>query len=302
MSKWVTIAPILQKYNVLAQEKFKKIDVGNNAYLDIVPNWVKKENITRYLSFPDKKETEQAISMFISKYEATSLGDPDSNWPGETKRGKQNSALEKIQISNLALWLVQPSPLAFDLVFHINEEPIRRVIQCFITFPIKHHKRDASNYHSKEQLSHSKDISLRIQALIRNNSLWLALRTLFDALRSVLWETRFLLLWVTLEALFGTSTELRYRISHRIGFFLSSDRMEAKKLCSRVKNSYDWRSKIIHGARYKLRRGESEKVLYETEHFARDALLRIMTDESLITVFSGDNKEREAYLDDLVFL
>ena len=138
--------------------------------------------------------------------------------------------------------------------------------------------------------------------LKRDNSLWLANKTLFEALTSNSWETRFLLFWIVLETLFGASSEVTYRISHRIGFFLSSDRGEAKKICAKVKNCYSWRSKIVHGMRGKLKESESEEVLYNTERFARDALLKILRNNYLSKVFSGGENQRGKFLDSLIFV
>ena len=95
--------------------------------------------------------------------------------------------------------------------------------------------------------------------------------------------------------------EIAYRISQRISFFLSSDRKEAKELFKAAKNSYRWRSKIAHGMRLdKCEQKESAQILYNTEDFVRRSLNKILNNAELVRIFSN-NKEREEYLDNLVF-
>lgn len=302
MARWVTVAPILENYNNLALDSMATKPVAiNDICINGVYKWIKDDDILKYLSYNNKKEVKDARCMFVAEYEASSLGDPDLSCKSEKPRGKQRIALEKIQICNMALWLSQPSPLGFNLVFHINaDDKILR--QSFITSPIRNHMRDAKKYHSKDDFKKAKQIYEIILSIKRDNSLWLANKTLFEALTSSAWETRFLLLWVVLESLFGTSTEVAYRISHRIGFFLSADRKEAENICSKVKLAYSWRSKIVHGLRHKLNQKESEEVLYNTECFARSALLKILEDPHLSKIFSSSEDGREKYLDSLLFL
>ena len=298
MAKWLTFAPILDNYNFSLLKQARDVKIGYIKLLAI-PDWLKSEEILKYLSFNSKQKMKDAQFMFVSEYNADSLGDPDPEWKGEKPRGKQHIALERIQISNLALWLAHPSPLAFDLVFHVDsDKQISR--EHFLTDPIKHHIRDAHNYHFKKQFGLANSLSLSIHDLNRNNSVWTAMRTLFDALTSKSWENRFLLLWIVLEALFGTSTEITYRLSHRIAFFLSKNRKNAAELCKEVKCSYDWRSKVVHGMRHKLKQDESEQILYVTESLVRNALLKILKDKVLIGIFTSSDK-REIYLDDLFF-
>ena len=299
MAKWLTFAPILGNYNTDFLKKIGNVKIGY-VKLIVIPDWLKADELLKYLSFSNKQEMKDAQFMFVSEYSADSLGDPDPEWSGEKPRGRQQMALEKIQISNLALWLACPSPIAFDLVFHVDTDS-QILREFFSTGHIIHHVNDSQNRHSKKQFNLAHSLSLSIQALNRETTVWVAVRTLFDALKSRSWENRFLLLWIILEALFGTSTEISYRISQRIGFFLSKSRKDAAELYKEAKRSYDWRSKVVHGMRHKLKQDESEQILYMTEYMVRNALFKILTDRKLIGIFTGNNDKREIYLDSLIF-
>jgi len=301
MAKWITFAPILGNHRIhKTLEGYEDFEIGYVKFKRI-PDWLKSEEIVKYLSFYNKEEIKDAKWMFISEYEANSLGEPDPEWRGEKQRGKQHSAVERIQISNLALWIARPSSLTFNMMFHVDSD--KKILrECFTRPPIKPHSNDDRNYHSKKDLELANDISLSIQNLQRNSSIWLASRTLYEALTSDIWEVRFLLLWIVLEALFGASTEITYRISQRIGFLLSVDKKTAFDLYKEAKVSYNWRSKIVHGKRHKLEQSKSAQVLYNTECLVRNAVLKILKDKELIKIFSSSDNTREEYLDNLVFV
>ena len=110
---------------------------------------------------------------------------------------------------------------------------------------------------------------------------------------------RYLLLWIALEALFGADSEITFRISQRIAFFISGQ-AEAKETFRRMKRAYNWRNKIVHGLRHReLKREESEQVLHDTETAIRKALRRILLDAAMVGNFV-DNR-REPYLDELAY-
>lgn len=111
---------------------------------------------------------------------------------------------------------------------------------------------------------------------------------------------RFLLLWIALEALFGTSSEISYRIAQRVAFFNTESRAEAKKVFDKARKGYNWWSKIVHGLKLRnLNREESEEVLYDTETMIRTSLQKALLGEGVSDNFA--DKNREAYLDSLVF-
>ncbi|MBX3308523.1 MAG: hypothetical protein KF751_20950, partial [Nitrospira sp.] len=90
----------------------------------------------------------------------------------------------------------------------------------------------------------------------------------FRALLEQAWPLRFLLHWLAMESLFGPEDgrEITFRLSQRVALFLESDKEKAQKLFSEVKNSYSWRSKVVHGLRLsKLKEDESYQLLVGLE-------------------------------------
>jgi hypothetical protein len=301
MAKWYTICPINPNYNSRNVRLTKALDLGHNIHFTIIPNWLNKLIGFEDLSLYHRQRIEDTQYMLVLEYEAGSLGEPDPEWRGEKLRSKQEMALEKIIIANLALWLTKPSLLGFELVLHMQDEGDKILRESFSTQLLSPHTWDEDNYLEIKDFEQAHQLNLALQGLQRTTSVWIAVWTLREALTATLWQTRFLFLWIVLETLFGTDIEIAYRISQRIGFFLSSDRKEAAELFKAAKNSYRWRSKIVHGMKLdKCEQEESAQILYSTENFVRKSLNKILNDDKLVNIFSN-NKEREEYLDNLVF-
>jgi hypothetical protein len=125
------------------------------------------------------------------------------------------------------------------------------------------------------------------------------------ALCGRVWEIRYTLYWIGLEALFGPEDprEMTYRISQRIAFFLSEDVGRAQDLFRQMKDAYSLRSKVVHGMLVSKSRGwneeSSQALAYGTEDVLSRALNKILQDKGLVGIFTG--KRRETWLDDLAF-
>lgn len=302
MAKWYTITPINTSYNSRNVRLTKPIDLGCNVYFTIVPNWLNKVKGLENLSWYQRQVIEDAQYILVSEYEADSLGDPDLAWKGNKPRGKQDAALENIQLTNLALWLIKPSWIAFDTVLHIEERDSEKILRrSFSTQSVRPHDKDKDNYLELADFEKAHKLNLDLHDLQRTGSLWVASTTLWTAIISQSWEIRFLFLWIALEALFGTDTEIAYRISQRISFFISLKREDAPDLYKKVKESYKWRCQVVHGMKlHKLEREKSSLILYNTESFVRIASTKILEDTKLINIFVN-NENREDFLDKLIF-
>jgi hypothetical protein len=122
------------------------------------------------------------------------------------------------------------------------------------------------------------------------------------ALSDQTWEFRFLLIWLVLECLFGPETpqETTFRLSQRMAFFLEKEGSTAREVYARIKKSYEWRSKIVHGLRLSNLQGEkSDSLSVELEGLVRRSLVAILDSENLAETFDGGG--REEYLDSLAF-
>ncbi len=302
--KWYTIAPINLAYNSRNVRLTKELDLGSGVSFTYVPSWLNKLDGLNDLGIHNKELLEEAMYILKLEYEASSMGDPDPEWKGRKSRSKQHNALEKLQIANFSLWLIKPSWIGFKMILHVAENVNYRSWRGFrSTALLLPNDKDTSNYLEIADFEKACKVNIALQQLDRKSCVWIAVRTLWSALTSEHWEVRLLFFWVALEALFGTSTEITHRISHRIAFFLSSSRGEAEKLYKQAKISYRWRSQAVHGmklGRSGQKREESKEVLYNAETFARKALLKILKDSKSIGSFSS-NKSREEYLDGLIF-
>ncbi len=296
MDKWITIAPIVSEYQ---NRSLFEIDLGDVKFIPI-PDKLKQMEGVQYLGFYRSESLKDAEVMLSVGYEATSLGDPDLDWLGEEKRSKQEIALEKIMLCNLALWLAKPSPLGFDFYMHINHlDAIPSLINSASVAVFRCNSKDSGNSLKSEDFEKAKQIYLIMKSIPRNSTLWISITSLIQALTSHFGNIRFMLLWIALESLFGAKHELQFRISQRIALFLGNNREEALKLFSDSKDSYSMRCDIIHTGSY-AGKGNSEAIGYNAEEFIRKALVKIIDNNQFVEVFNNDEK-RKKFLDGLAF-
>jgi hypothetical protein len=107
---------------------------------------------------------------------------------------------------------------------------------------------------------------------------------------------------IAIECLFGPEDgrETTFRLSQRLALFVEADSEQARELFSKMKKSYGWRSKIVHGLRVaRLTDEDSDVLLNELEEVTRRSLASVLANESIATTFDG--RDRENYLDGLAF-
>jgi len=83
----------------------------------------------------------------------------------------------------------------------------------------------------------------------------IALSRFDDGYERVKPEDKIIDYMIALEALYlqgESSGELAYRFAHRMAVLLAAKKEERQQLFSQIKKSYELRSKIVHGAKYKL--------------------------------------------------
>ena len=203
-NNWITCAPI-HDYWDNASEITEPIKFSNNVSLEPLPEWIKTEKALKHLGW-SRRQTIRKFSAFcfVIEYEASSLGDPDPDWKGISPRSKQEKAIEDIQLANLALWISIPSRLSYNVILHFDQpgdpESIR---QSMSTIGLVPHHFDKDLELTVDDFKRAIAIHSSICELHRNGNLWTASRLLWKALSERMWEARFLLLWVVMEALFG---------------------------------------------------------------------------------------------------
>ena len=154
MSRWITVAPVNRDWRGPAFDVSGPIDIGWGAHLIALPEWLKQETITRYMSWVEREQyLALAKFAFSIDYEADSLGDPDPLRNTEPM-SKQHTAAEKLRRANLALWLARPSWAGFPMVISAHEDHGHWVHrETYSADTIRPINRDAANTLSQDDFS-----------------------------------------------------------------------------------------------------------------------------------------------------
>ena len=129
--------------------------------------------------------------------------------------------------------------------------------------------------------------------------MWEAIRAGWAALRTNEADLRYACFWMGLEAIFGATdgTEVTYKLSQRIAFFLADTPQAAVDLFRKAKKLYATRSKIIHG-RWE-HDPEIDAAMADTENLFRIVLRRLLDSPELLETFMS--KKRDKFLEEFVF-
>lgn len=301
-SLWCTIAPI--NYS----DPFRNLSVpfqfDRGVTIREVPAWLMTDSFSNHLNSTHRLLLLNSVRYaFYTEYEADALGTPDPGWHGKIVRSIQDVHHEAIVLANLALWLAKPNALGFAAVFHVDglsEKPNFRSFQEVRS--LEPHLRYEKSYLQLENQTKARELHAALLNLNRAGSVWRSIFSLWQALKEPDWATRYLLLWICLESLFGPedARELSFRLSQRIGFFLTSDRVEASSVCETARTGYNWRSKVVHGLHLsKLDPEDSIEISMAAEVLVNRSLNKILLDSTLPGLF--DSRKREDYLDRLPF-
>jgi hypothetical protein len=300
MNNWVTIAPIL--------EYFDENEIFDNPFyfdsslsIQKKPNWITNDDLTKYMSYYQKEIVSNSKIAFIMQYQANALGDPAPEWYGDSSRSIQDVAAEKIYLAILALWLSKPTLINVEILIHAEErDGTWSLRQSFMHQAQKVHGNDICNQMEADDLNLAKLIYEKILVTKRDSSVWVAISSIFQALQASWGELRFLMFCIALEALFGTNTELTYRLSLRISMFAEDNKTKQRDLFEIVKKIYKERGKVVHGRGIPGKNDDDRSELMKnTEDIIRKTTIKIIIDDTLRTRFSSS--ERERYLDDIPF-
>jgi len=271
-------------------------------WIDVVPEFLREDKRLEEVSEYDRQLFDLCTHCLIIEYEADALNSPDLNWQGKETRPVEYANLELAYLANIAFWLQHPSPISFTSVFHMREMPeygkfiIQASQRCngFLCHP-----NDVNQRIRDQDLESARNLFTSLANVPRETSVWTALRSTAAAFQSDGEEIRYLLLWVAIEALFGTSMEIKFRISQRLAFFVGKDKSEARAIYDQAKKAYDFRSRVAHGT-WKSDK-TSTALTATTEMLLRRALICLVSDGAIAGLFFGGNDKRDSYLDELVF-
>jgi len=299
---WMTFAP-LQPNWVLPSEINLPFHFNENVSIRLIPEWVGAESAPNRLRERLREKLEEGVKYCIAvEYEADALGSPDPERTGRP-RAIQHAAADKIHFVNLALWLTRPTDLSFDLVAHAVNHGTEWVTRQIVRYePIRALPEYQVEEYTLGDIEKSRILYRGLDRISLDGTVRLSGGTTVRALSETRWTLRFLLLWIALECLFGPADarETTFRLSQRVALFLESDPALVEALFEKVKDSYAWRSKAVHGLRLThLKEEKSQLLLVELEAVVRRVLLSILDKDSIATIFDG--AERETYLDRLAF-
>lgn len=303
MTTWCAIGAITQ-YRDRDALLTLPVDLGGGVSLIKMPSWAKSDPALDVLGWSKRTRVQEDCAFaFYAEYEATALGTPDPDWGGPTPRAIQDSAGERLTLANLAVWLARPVRVPVEVVLHFDRPGDGTSIRESSSYNgLLVHEDDRDNQLSSNDLNLAKTLNEGLLRLTRDGTIWTATRLLWKSLQERMWEARFLLNWVAMEALFGSSNpqETTFRLSQRVGFFLAGSRIEAKAVFSTAKEGYAWRSRAVHGLRLsKLSPEKSSELSHQVEALLRRTFVRVLRAPELITRF--DSADREEFLDELFF-
>lgn len=296
MKRWYTVTA-LHNLKLRSDACF---EFAEGLVLTALPDWVANDSIVQNLDSRNRRALAETTHAFVAEYEAASLREPDPAWKGPQPKSIQETKYELTVLGNLALWLSRPSPVCFNVVLHAPWLGSRPFVQRLEQHsPLLCHPQDIGNTLSSEDIDFARMLHSSLALLPRDNAMWTAVRATWAALQMNMEEIRYLLFWITLEALFGPedAREMTFRLSQRLSLFLAENPSEARDLFAHAKRGYAFRSKVAHG-RW-MENPEGLALMAEVETFVRRSLVVLLQDPELTKTFLG--KDREAYLDDLVF-
>lgn len=293
---WESIAPIVP-FSALPN---RVSPIGPGVTVEAVPVWFKREREYAERCF-GKREAFSSEACLKATFHGDGLGSIVQAPGGKTRRNYEAS-WEVIRIANLALWLARPSSLHVEVVITAEPDasPSGSAIKARSLESIRPNEAYAGASLKYKDLVMADKLATAIQSVPHPSSLRTAIRFLWLALTEEVWETRYVNLWVTIEALFGPENrrQITQTLAKRVARFLNTDLQQAGVAYHLVKEGYCWRSAAVHGNRLSsLSPAEAADVMLKAEGMVLTSLRKILIDPALIASFSSPS--RDNYLDTL---
>src|SRR5215472_7817074 len=94
--------------------KGTEIPFAKGFVLTDMPQWLLADKMAMAdTSLQDRILTQNASQALVAEYEADSWGFPDPDWKGSKPKSIQDLCLQSAMLANMAMWLIQPSPIRF---------------------------------------------------------------------------------------------------------------------------------------------------------------------------------------------
>jgi hypothetical protein len=287
---WITFAPVSPHW-VAPQDIPLPFEFFEGITYQVFPEWIWQDSDSDDLRSELRKLTDDDVHhCIVIEYKASELGK------------EQQLATYKLFRTHLALWLAQPTPLSIEKMVHAEKYGAEWLTRHIVSYD---GVRPLGEYQGQEfsldDFSQAKTLLPKLLSLPKGGTVHTALSAVTRARIEGSWEIRFLLYWLAMESLFGPvdGREIAFRLSQRAALFLERG-ATAQEIFNQINKSYGWRSKIVHGLRVsKLKDGEPEKLLRESEELLRRIFLLIFNAPTTAETFDGN--DREKFLDGLAF-
>lgn len=298
---WMAVAPIENER--WSTKSTLPISFARGVRIDVIPAWVYAGIDSIQIDFTNSQRIKGSKNAFLVEYDAEALGSPDPDDPKTPARDIQTARHEAILLANLALWIANPNAVGYSSITHFENITLNPLLCQYAQ--IQSFSPLGSYAHTvltNADFLLACSLHAELFDLSRRGPTWLAAYSVSLGLRERDWASRFMQMWIALEALFGPedAREITFRLAQRLAFFLESDKNLAFELFKEIRASYSWRSKIVHGLKLSKLTGEESEVLANSiEHIVATCLRKILLDHSLVHSFDGP--QREDFLDKLAF-
>ena len=295
MGVLIALAP-LDPYTTRAGSDAKAIlatrpfDLGLGVSLRATPKWLGAEGLLDTLNPRQRYWVKSAEHCLW--YHLKSHSGPED----------ELAAIQRLVDANLSIWLARPSGLGFEVVLFPQQAGRswkRR--SAYTVSKLTPHSEYVHQGVGVRELEMARRLHRAMGKQARGSAGDIAKRFLQRGLLEEDWFVRYLMIWIGLEALFGTQQEVSHRLSLRIAFFLAGkDSKQRLEQYSVAKECYRWRSLLVHGVSLKkLKSKKSEELLLQSEMMLQSSFRRVLSDAKIQELFAG--KARENYLDGLLF-
>lgn len=284
--------------NFRTRDAIKSFPLAPGIEIGRTPDFIDNKTVSDMLSVWDRGRVKHATHALLCY---PTLFQPTSNLSHALDRVHKGQ--EHLNLALLAIWLARPGPAYFPVLIACNPGDLGSGLNMLTQRRAVAYDLQNSAELAMTDLSMAAELFPVMSGLFSTapvSSLFMAITLLWSAIHESNVAIRHALVWIALEALFGTKDagETQYRLSHRIALFVPADDESRQSICKKVKKSYNLRSKVIHGSSHLGLSDDADEVPLWTEQLLRRCLVDIIRSADLVTIFTG--KRRDEYLECLV--
>lgn len=198
--RYCCIAPVYRGYRDMTQRLRDPVDLGNGVALSLTPSSIME--LADGEGLPDEIREAAKAELVLAAEDEDVVSSIDT-----TDYGKWEELEERITLANLALWIARPSSIGFEWVINCfkeiegKEPQIEDFFECSRFIPLERYKNEELE---PQDFQRAKELNLALASTPRDGTIWTAKWALLEALREYPSVGRYLLIWIGLEALFGS--------------------------------------------------------------------------------------------------